>query len=76
MYGVNVACCLYMVECVWTLICVAAMHSNAFERVCLLFNIAALQSQIAKGQNFDSDEGLKTAVKHFQARCLSVGQSC
>jgi programmed cell death 6-interacting protein len=43
-----------------------SMHSSAFERACLLFNVAALQSQIAKGQNFDSDEGLKTAVKHFQ----------
>ena len=32
----------------------------------MLFNIGALQSQIAKSQNFDSDEGLKTAAKHFQ----------
>ena len=40
------------------LVCVAAMHSNAFERVCLLFNIAALQSQIARSQDFDSNEGL------------------
>lgn len=60
---------------VFTLFWVAAVHSNAFERVCLLFNVAALQSQIAKGQNFDSDEGLKTAVKHFQVRrVLLLGQ--
>lgn len=32
----------------------------------MLFNIGALQSQIAKAQNFDSDEGLKAAAKHFQ----------
>lgn len=32
----------------------------------MLFNIGALQSQIAKSQNFDSDEGLKNAAKHFQ----------
>ena len=37
-----------------------------FERCCLLFNIGALQCQIAKSQNFDSDEGLKAACKHFQ----------
>lgn len=45
-----------------------AIASAAYERVCMLFNIAALQSQIGSIQNFDSDEGLKAAVKYFQVR--------
>ncbi|XP_037071951.1 programmed cell death 6-interacting protein-like [Pollicipes pollicipes] len=40
--------------------------SFAFERVCILFNIAALQSQIAAVQNFESDDGLKMAAKMLQ----------
>ncbi|XP_043204066.1 programmed cell death 6-interacting protein-like [Amphibalanus amphitrite] len=40
--------------------------SFAFERICMLFNIAALQSQIAAVQNFESDDGLKTAAKMLQ----------
>ena len=36
----------------------------------MLFNTASLQSQIAKFQNFDSDEGLKNAAKHFQVRIV------
>lgn len=42
------------------------MSSIAFEKVGVLFNIAALQSCIAASQSLDSDEGLKTAAKLFQ----------
>ncbi|VUZ50688.1 unnamed protein product [Hymenolepis diminuta] len=38
----------------------------SFDRCCMLFNLAAVHSQIAKGQNFDDDSGLKTAAKSFQ----------
>lgn len=32
----------------------------------MLFNCAALASQIAQEQNLDNDEGLKTAAKQYQ----------
>nr|KAG5695062.1 hypothetical protein BaRGS_032555 [Batillaria attramentaria] len=51
----------------------AAIASAAYEKVCMLFNIAALQSQIASIQNFESDEGLKAAVKYFQQSCGILG---
>ncbi|KAK7092226.1 programmed cell death 6-interacting protein-like isoform X2 [Littorina saxatilis] len=50
-----------------------AIASAAYEKVCMLFNIAALQSQIGSIQNFESDEGLKTAVKLFQQSCGILG---
>jgi len=43
-----------------------AIASGSFERACVLFNIAAMQSQIAEAQNIGSDDGRKTAAKLFQ----------
>lgn len=38
----------------------------AYEKECVLFNVAALQSSVAASQHMDSDDGLKTALKYFQ----------
>ncbi|KAL4229283.1 Rhophilin [Mactra antiquata] len=43
-----------------------AIASGAYEKVCLIFNIGALMSQIAEVQNHESDEGLKTSAKYLQ----------
>lgn len=48
------------------IILLLALVSGTYERCCVLFNVASLQSQIGRSQNFDSDEGLKNAAKHFQ----------
>ncbi|XP_001357901.2 programmed cell death 6-interacting protein [Drosophila persimilis] len=40
--------------------------SLLYEKVCVLFNIAALQSSIAASQQLDNDEGLKMAIKLLQ----------
>eukprot|EP01137_Pigoraptor_chileana_P016237 Opistho-2@5709 len=41
--------------------------SLQYERACVLFNIAALQSQLGGGQSITSDAGLKAAATYFQA---------
>lgn len=39
---------------------------GSFEKAAILFNIAALQSQVASVQSKESDEGLKTTAKLLQ----------
>lgn len=51
--------------CVFVL-SVAALASLGYEKTCVLFNAAALASQIAAEQNLDNDEGLKSAAKFYQ----------
>lgn len=45
---------------------IIALTSLAYEKECILFNIAALQSAIAAAQSTDSDDGLKLATKLLQ----------
>ncbi|XP_032218255.2 programmed cell death 6-interacting protein [Nematostella vectensis] len=45
----------------------ASLATSAYERLCLLFNIGALESQIASAQNLQTDDGLKLAAKMFQS---------
>ncbi|KXJ20769.1 Programmed cell death 6-interacting protein [Exaiptasia diaphana] len=48
----------------------ASLSSSAYEKICLLFNIGALQSQIASAQNLNSEDGVKLAAKMFQEAAL------
>lgn len=43
-----------------------AHTSLSYEKVCVLFDIAALQSHVAAVQQMDNDEGLKLAIKLLQ----------
>ncbi|XP_076336080.1 programmed cell death 6-interacting protein-like isoform X2 [Tachypleus tridentatus] len=47
------------------------LSNLTYERVCILFNIAAMQSQIAasQGNEISNDEALKSAAKYFQQAC-------
>jgi len=50
-----------------------ALPFLTFEQMCIQFNIAALQSQLAAERRvLDTDEELKTAAKWFQVRWWSV----
>ncbi|XP_059620927.1 programmed cell death 6-interacting protein [Phlebotomus argentipes] len=42
------------------------LSSLAYEKVCVLFNIAGLESAVAAAQSLDSDEGLRLATRLFQ----------
>jgi programmed cell death 6-interacting protein len=44
----------------------SAHNSLAFEKLCVLFNIAAMMSQVAGNQDLDVDDGLKVSMKYFQ----------
>lgn len=49
----------------------AALASLGYEKTCVLFNVAALASQIASEQNLDNDEALKVAAKYYQVSTYS-----
>lgn len=57
----NLSCCFFSN---------AALPSLGYEKTCVLFNAAALASQIASEQNLDSEEGLKNAAKFYQVNPL------
>ena len=43
-----------------------ALSSSVYEKLCVLFNIGAQASEIAAVQQYDQDDGLKTAIKLYQ----------
>ena len=48
------------------------MVDGEFERLCVLFNVAALMAQIGNEANLQTDDGLKTAAKYFQVNDYSI----
>ncbi|XP_059206370.1 programmed cell death 6-interacting protein isoform X2 [Centropristis striata] len=50
-----------------------ALASLGYEKTCVLFNAAALASQIASEQNLDNDEGLKAAARYYQLASGAFG---
>ena len=40
--------------------------SFSYEKICVLFNVAAYNSQAASEQNFESEEGFQKAMKKLQ----------
>ncbi|XP_041459788.1 programmed cell death 6-interacting protein-like isoform X1 [Lytechinus variegatus] len=42
-------------------------HTAAFEKMCVLFNIAAMNSQVGALQSVDDDDSIKKAAKHFSS---------
>lgn len=60
----------YLLKCYFTLMSLilhfSAVSSLAYEKVCVLFNIGALQSSVAAAQSIENDDGLKLAAKMFQ----------
>lgn len=42
------------------------MSSSVYERLCVLFNVASVCSEVAGTQSLDTEEGLKTAAKLYQ----------
>ncbi|XP_063674681.1 programmed cell death 6-interacting protein-like isoform X3 [Bolinopsis microptera] len=48
--------------------------NSLYERSCVLFNYAAVSSQIAASQNLDTDDGLKIAAKYFQVASGAFAQ--
>ena len=51
------------------------MVDGDFEKLCLLFNIAALMSQVGNEANLETDDGLKTAAKYFQVMLVKNQQA-
>lgn len=51
---------------IFIFVALTALASLAYEKECVLFNIAALQSGLAASQPTESDDGLKLALKWFQ----------
>jgi programmed cell death 6-interacting protein len=40
----------------------------AYEKACLLFNIAAIYSELATMENTETNDGIKNACKYFRVR--------